>query len=159
MGALSTILGWLAPNLVETLLAPLTTIFTAYVKKEITEAELKEKLTEALLSAFKEVEVAHADALAKTYASFMSAMAQNVMMQRIWSAVVLSQLGVLLWHQLGIPAIVALGIIDRYPSSGSTVEWAYALIAACLGFGPMLLRAGPGASASVVTSLKGLIGK
>src|SRR5690606_5411041 len=112
-------------------------------------------LLEALLATFAEIEKAHADALAKTYASFMQAMAQSKLMQTVWGAVVISQLFVLLWHQAGIPALVYLTGAG-YPSSGTTVEWAYLLLAGCLGMGPVVLRSGPGAG-NIGAQLKSLI--
>ncbi len=134
----------IAGPLVNALIAPFVTIFTAYINKQITIEQLRAQMTEALLTAFAEVEKSHADALAKTYDSFMQAASKNATMTRVWAAVTLSQLVVLLWHQMGIPAIVALGLVEKYPSSGGTVDWAYALVGACVGFGPLVLRTGPG---------------
>ena len=117
--------------------------FVVYNNKQISMEELRTRVQQAMLDSFKEIEVAHADALAKTYASFMQTMAQSRLMQAVWASVVISQLFVLLWHQIGIPAYVEL-VGHRYPSSGTTVEWAYLLLAACLGMGPVVLRSGPG---------------
>lgn len=103
------------------------------------------------------MEKAHADALAKTYASFMQAMVQGRLMQAVWASVAVSQLLVLLWHQVGIPFVVFMKWATVYPPSGSTVEWAYLLLAFCLGAGPVVLRSGPGAMP--VDKLKSLISK
>ncbi|RZN01679.1 hypothetical protein CWO91_32995 [Bradyrhizobium genosp. SA-3] len=78
-------------------------------------------------------------------------------MQKVWGFAIISQLLVLLWHQVGIPAIVALGVITRYPSSGTTVEWAYLLVGALMGLGPMV-RAGPRADRSPIGSSR-ILGK
>jgi hypothetical protein len=131
--------------------------FKAYENKKISIEELRTRLYQAMLESVKAIEVAHADALAKTYSAFMRAVAQNPFMQKVWGFAIISQL-VLLWHQVGIPAIVAMGIIARYPSSATTVEWAYLLVGALIGLGPMVLRAGPSVG-SIADRLKAMVGK
>ena len=59
--------------------------------------------------------------------------------------VLYSQLFVLVWHQFCIPAIVALKFVKDYPTSGATVNWAYALVALCLGAPAIASRIGPAA--------------
>lgn len=129
----------------EGLVGKITGAFEAYFQKQITEAQLKAQVTEAALQTFKEVEVSANETLAKTYASFMGAAANNSLIRSVWAAVVLSQLAVLLWHQVGIPAYVHFSG-HSWPSSGTTVEWAYLLVAALCGLGPLVLRSGPGAA-------------
>lgn len=152
---LSAIFASLSGSIVDSLLGRVTGVFEAYFNKQITQAELKAQVEKAMLASFTDVEKSHAESIAKTYDSFMRAASTNLLMQTIWAATVISQLFVLLWHQVGIPALTYF-TGDKYPSSGSTVEWAYALIAACLGFGPMILRAGPG---SIISGLRSLIGR
>ncbi len=137
------------------IIGPFTDLFKAYINKEISELELRERLSEALVKTFADVEQAHAEALTKTYATFMTSLDKSAVLKWVWASTAVSQLAVLLWHQVGIPAVIAVGLIDRYPSSGSTVEWSYALLGACLGLGPLVLRTGP-AGASI-TSLKALL--
>jgi len=66
----------------------------------------------------------------------MQAMVQSKLMQVVWDSVVISQTLVLLWHQIGIPALCYhVGNKACYPSSGTTVEWAYLLVAGlCAGW-------------------------
>lgn len=136
--------------------------FELYNNKTISMEELKVRLQTALVGAVKEVEVAHAEALAKTYASFMGAVEKSKLMQVVWASVTISQLLVLLWHQVGIPAFVMLMRQTvpgwTYPGSGSTVEWAYLLLGGCVGMAPMVLRAGPGAG-NITDRLKSMVGK
>lgn len=136
--------------------------FELYNNKQISMEELKQRLHADLISAVKSVEVAHADALAKTYASFMGALEKSLLMQVVWAAVTISQLCVLLWHQMGIPFFVMLMRQTvpnwTYPGSGSTVEWSYLLLGACIGAGPLVLRGGPG-SGNLTDRLKSLVGK
>lgn len=155
---LTTIFSAVGGKIIDSLLGKITGVFEAYFKKQISLEELKTKVSTAMLETFAEVEKAHADALAKTYTAFMGAVVQSKIMQAMWASVVGSQLFVLLWHQFGIPFIVFMGWTARYPSSGTTVEWAYLLLAACLGMGPVVLRSGPGAG-NLTERLKGLIGK
>lgn len=131
--------------------------FRAYENKQISVEQLKDQLLAAMTSAIRDIEVAHADALAKTYASFMDAMKTSVLMQRIWASVVVSQLFVLLWAQLGVPLLFAFGLLPSW-KAGTTAEWAYLLVGACLGMGPMVLRSGPGAG-DLTSRLKAMVGK
>lgn len=136
--------------------------FELYNNKQISMEELKVRLQTSLVAATRDVEVSHSETLAKTYASFMGALEKSKLMQIVWASVTISQLFVLLWHQLGIPWFVLLMRQTQpgwqYPSSGSTVEWGYLLVAACVGLGPVIMRAGPGAG-SLTDRLKSLVGK
>jgi hypothetical protein len=129
--------------LVPILTGSLADAFKAYEQKQITLAELNAKVQESLISAFAEVQKSQSAALAQTFASFMDGAKNSALMRAVWASVVLSELAVLLWHQAGIPALVYL-TGHTYPGSGTTVEWAYLLVAACLGLGPVVLNKGPG---------------
>ena len=146
---LSSIIGLVSGPLIEAFFGNALKAFEAYNNKQISMEELKVRLQTSMVEATKTVEVAHADALAKTYASFMGAVSQSKLMQCVWASVTISQLLVLIWHQMGIPFFVMLMRQTvpnwTYPGSGSTVEWAYLLLGACIGAGPLVLRAGPGA--------------
>jgi hypothetical protein len=138
------------------LLGPLKDMFTAYLNKEISEAELKERLQAAMLQAFADVEKSYAESLTATFQSFMQAAAQSKLMQDVWAWVACSQLAVLLWHQMGIPFVTWFFAI-HYPSSGATVDWAYALVMFCLGGGAISMRMGPG-STSISSQVKVMVG-
>jgi hypothetical protein len=154
---LSSILSWLGAPIIEAIFGPIVKIAQAYIAKEVSEVEAKEKMVVALQGGVTQVEVSHSETLAKTYASFMDAMKSNVLMQTMWVTVITTQLFVLVWHQLGIPAVTFF-TGAAYPSSGSTVEWAYALIGALMGLGPMVLRTGPAAAPPAwLDTIKGLI--
>lgn len=131
-------------------------IFHDYTQGKISEAECRTRLLSALLDAAKAVEVSHSETLAKTYATFMDAMKTSKLMQIMWACTVGTQLFVLVWHQLAIP-FIAFAFSVRYPSSGETVNWAYLLLGACLGMGPLVLRNGPGAMNT--DKMKALISK
>jgi hypothetical protein len=106
--------------------------YKAYINKEISMEELKSRVRVAMLSTISDVETAHAEALAKTFDSFMKVIVQSKLMQMVWAIVVLSQLAVLVLQQTGL--------IGSQPS----IEWAYVLIGGLCGLGPLVLRHGPG---------------
>jgi|SRR5882672_1545676 len=142
--------------------------FKAYENKQISVEQLRDQLYGLMVQAAKDVEVAQAEALAKTYASFMQAMVQSKIMQRVWAFVTISQSLMILWFQIGIPIVVVVvhnytGATDfRWPSSGDTAMWAYLLVATCLGMGPVVLRSGPGAgnvAGGITGAFKSMIGK
>jgi hypothetical protein len=142
--------GPLIKSVVETFIGPAERLFEAYFQKQITKDQLAEKLGEAMLSSFASVEQAFQQALASTYASAMQAIGANARMQRVWATVALIELFVLFWHQFCIPAVTAVVRLTHpgwnYPGSGATVDWAYALIALCLGAPAISARIGPAAS-------------
>lgn len=132
--------------------------------RKISEAELATRLKESFLSSFVEVEKAHSELTARTFESFQGTLRTSDRMQTAWAWLVYVQLFVLFWHQFAIPFVV---MVVRtwfdprwsYPSSGSTVEWAYALLAFLFGAGAMLMRSGPGASGGLIDNLKRAVGR
>lgn len=128
------------------LLAPLKDIFHDYIQGKISEAQLAAAVQQAMLTAFSNLDAALLDSITKTYTSFWQANGQNAVMQHGWAIVLYSQLFVLVWHQFFIPFLVTFGFVERYATSGATVNWAYALIALCLGAPAILTRVGPAAS-------------
>jgi hypothetical protein len=117
--------------------------FIAYEKKQISLAELQAKIAQALMECFTEVMKTQSDALAKTFATFGQAMLNSRLVRIVWATVVLSQLAVLVWQQVGVPAMVFI-FARPWPPAGATIEWAYLLISGLCGLGPVILNAGPG---------------
>ena len=110
-----------------------------YVKKQISADELKAKVQEATLDTFAEVEKAWADVAAKQYAGFQRTVRSSPVIARAYAAVIVTQLFVLLWYQWGASAfLLVTGVI--WPSPGATVDWAYAVLALCLGGGAFVMR-------------------
>lgn len=155
---LSAIASALGGQIIDSLLGKIMGTFQAYFNKQISIEELRAKMVIALMQTFAEVEKSHAELTAKTFESFQVTMRQSPVVQRVWVWVVSTQLAVLLWHQAGIPAFVKI-TGTSYPSSGSTVEWSYALIGFMFGAGAMLLRSGPAAGTGMLDKLKSTIGK
>lgn len=158
---LSAIAGFLGSAgvkaIVDGLFSRLAPVLEMWVKKQITEAELREKLAEALLATFADVDKHFADAINSGFANFLGAARQSKQLMTVYMTVALSQLFVLLWYQFAVPAIVTLGWVEHYARAGTTVDWAYAIILLCLGGGSMTLRFGP--AGSLAGMLKSLIGK
>jgi hypothetical protein len=149
MGFLASIFsGPILTSLINGLAGPLENIYKDYINGKISKEQLLEQIQAAMLAAFAQVETAYLDSITKTYTTFIQAASQNPVMTKAWSWVLYSQLGVLVYHQLFIPIIVLLFGI-KYPSSGMTVEWSYALIALCLGAPAIASRVGPAASWAV----------
>jgi len=153
---LSAIFSSVGMSIINGILSQAVTAFTAYENKQISVEQLKDQLYAAMLATVKDVEVAQADDLAKTYASFMDTMKTSALMQWTWAAVVLSQLFVLVWSQFMVPLLFAFNYLPSW-KAGTTAEWSYLLIGACLGMGPLVLRSGPGAG-NLVGRLRAAIG-
>lgn len=139
---------WLAiaKAVLPSLLSGLEPFYRDYINGKISKAQLEVEGSKVLLESFTQLEQSLQDNLSKTYSSFMTALAQSPEMKRAWSVVLYSQLFVLLWHQFAIPFFVTFGVVEKYASSGVTVNWAYALIALCLGAPGIASRIGAGAS-------------
>lgn len=132
-------------------------IFHDYQQGKITAEECKTRLLTALLESAKAIEISHSETLAKTYASFMDALKVTPILQRMWAWTVGTQLFILVWSQFFVPLLFAYQILPSW-KAGTTGEWAYLLLGACLGMGPLVLRNGPGAG-SIADKLKAAVSK
>lgn len=138
-------LGFLASILTGPLVGRIVDLVKAYQERKLSEAEIEGEVRKAVIAATAEVEAEWARASAQMYSSFIAAAARSRLLAAGWLAVLVSQLLVLLWHQMGIPLYVHI-TGTAFPSSGATVDWAYALVALCLGGGAVMLKgAGRGA--------------
>ena len=130
--------------------------FESYLNKEISIEELRSRMVIEAVKAAKESEVSHSETLAKTYATFMDALKVTPILQRMWAWTVGTQLFVIVWAQFFVPLLFAYSLLPNW-QAGTTAEWAYFLLGGCLGFGPIILRNGPGATSP--DKMKALIGK
>lgn len=157
MGIFASLLsGPVLTGLISALLGPLEQLYSDYQKGVISKEQLAERLQAAMLTAFSQVESQFQDSLTKTYTAFIQAASTNPVMARAWSYVLYSQLFVLVWHQMVIPALVTFGAVTKYAPSGATADWSYALIALCLGAPAIASRIGP-ASGWAASTIKGLL--
>ncbi len=140
---LSTIISALGAPIVDRLFGTVGDIVKRWQDKQISEVEAKRQIVLALVAATKDVEVAHADALTKMYATFMGAAEKSRLMQFGWAVTLFSQLFVLLWYQWFVPFLCWMdGVKSCYPSAGTTVDWAYFLVGGLVGLGVFGLRSG-----------------
>lgn len=154
----SAIISSLGGVFIEKIIGGALEAFKAYENKQISMEELRTKLLGIMVGAARDIEVAHADALAKTYASFMDAMKTSKVMQYGWATALYSQIFVLVWSQWAVPLLFAYGLLGIGWRAGTSAEWAYLLIAGLLGMGPVVLRSGPGAG-NITDRLKSMISK
>lgn len=95
---------------------------------KISEAEFRSRVQIAAEETAQETAKATHDSLGK-----------SAILQRAWASVLFLQVTVLVWYQLGAPAFqVITGA--AWPSPGISLDWAYALVAAMIGAGPLVLR-------------------
>lgn len=149
MAILTTIMTMFGGQVIDKIWSGFMTIVSQYQQKQLSEIEAKKALLTMLTGAFRDIEVSHSETLAKTYESFQVTLRGSPLLQAAWVALFLSQMLVLVWHQVGIPALCyTVGHNDCYPSSGDTVKWSYLLLGFMLGAGPIVFRSGPGAGES-----------
>lgn len=110
-----------------------------YLTKQISEAEFKSRVDIAVQETFAKVEQSWAEASTKQYESFQQTARSSPVVARAYAAVIVTQLFVLLWYQWGASAFL-LVTGQPWPSAGATVDWAYAILALCLGGGAFVLR-------------------
>lgn len=134
---IGAILSWLTGGFVD----KVVDLGKAYFAKQITEAEFRSKVEVAASETAGKIEQAWADAAAKIAASTGDMVKASPIIQRAWAATLFLQVGVLVWYQIGAPAFqVITGA--AWPSPGVTLEWAYLLIGAMIGAGPLVFRKG-----------------
>jgi hypothetical protein len=111
----------------------------AYFRKEISEAEFESRVKIAAQETAAKVEESWAEAAASTARATQSTLKASPILQRAWASVLFLQAAVLVFYQVGAPAYqVITG--TAWPSPGISLEWAYLLIAAMIGAGPLVMR-------------------
>lgn len=111
----------------------------AYLRKEISEAEFRSRVEIAASETAAKIEQGWAQAASETAKAAHGSVAVSPILQRAWAAVLFLQVTVLVWYQVGAPAYqVMTGA--AWPDPGVSLEWAYALIAAMIGVGPLVMR-------------------
>ena len=136
---LKALLSWLTGGFVDRLVG----LGEAYFQKQISEAQFKAEVEKAAAEAATKTESAWADAAAKIAGSTQDALKSSPILQRAWSAVLFLQVAVLVWYQIGAPAFAVI-TGTPWPSPGVVLEWAYLLIGAQLGAGPLVFGRGKG---------------
>lgn len=131
------LLKWLTGGFVDKLVG----LGEAYFNKQISQVEFESKVKIAAQEAAAEVEKSWAQASADMVKSVQTTLASSPILQRAWAAVLFLEITVLVWYQLGAPAYrVITG--TPWPDPGVSLEWAYLLIGAMIGAGPLVFRRG-----------------
>lgn len=135
MSIIASILSWITGGFAD----KLVDLGKAYMQKQITEAEFEAKVRIAAQEAATKVEASWADALKSTTESVQQTLRQSVILQRAYAITLFLQVSVLVWYQIGAPAFqIITGTV--WPSPGVTLEWAYLLIGAMVGAGPLVFK-------------------
>jgi hypothetical protein len=139
------------PAVLDKTLGGILDLVKQHQANQITREQLLNEMGKMLLSSVVEVEKAMADAIKATFASFMGTVQATPIVARAYVAVLLSQTTVLVWVQVGVPFLTWMtGTV--YPDAGTTINWAYALVAGLCGLGPLVMKTSP-------ADLKKLVGK
>lgn len=118
------------------LLPKMMNIFERLEQGKITAEQARMEYETALAESVADVQKAWAAAYAEAYPALMRAAAQSKVIAVAWAITLISQLFVLFWYQWVVPFWTwYAGPTFKYPSAGTTVEWAYALILALIGAG------------------------
>lgn len=134
---LGVLLKWLTGGFVDKIVG----LGEAYFRKEVSEAEFRAAVEKAASEAAAKTEAAWADAAAKIAASTGDMVKASPVLQRAWTATLFLQVFVLVWFQLGAGAFeVITG--QAWPDPGVALEWAYLLVGAMIGAGPLVFRRG-----------------
>lgn len=113
----------------------------AYLRKEISEAEFRSRVEIAASETAAKIEQGWAQAASETAKATHGSLASSPILQRAWAAVLFLQVTVLCWYQIGAPAYqVMTG--TPWPDPGVSLEWAYLLVGAMIGAGPLVMRRG-----------------
>jgi hypothetical protein len=138
-GFAAKVLSIITGPFVEKITGSITELAKLYVTKQISEAEFKSRTAIAVEENFREVEKAWADAATKQFESFQQTARSTPVVARAYAAVIVTQLFVLVWYQWGASAFLLI-TGQAWPSAGATVDWAYAILALCLGGGAFVFR-------------------
>lgn len=105
----------------------------------ISEAEFQSKTDIALQESKADIEKVWAEASAKMTESAQATIRSSSLIQKAYAIVLFLQLFVLVWYQLGASAFTIItGAV--WPVPMASIEWAYLLIAAMIGAGPLVYR-------------------
>lgn len=106
---------------------------------KVSEAEFESRVKIAAGDAAAKVEESWAEASESIARATQQTLRASPVLQRAFAVVLFLQLFVLVWYQLGAPAYhVITG--TPWPQPMASIEWAYLLIGAMIGAGPLVFR-------------------
>lgn len=105
---------------------------------------IKGQITKAQFEAQVKIEAGRVEAdiereASKQFESIQQTLRASVVLQRAYAVVMISQLAVLVWYQIGAPAFL-LVTEAAWPNPGTTIDWAYLLLAITIGGGSLVSR-------------------
>lgn len=133
------IAGIIAKILTGGLLDKITGLAESYVKGQVTKAEFEARVKIEAGKAGAEIEQAWLKAASEQYESFQKSVRSSVILQRAYAVVMISQLAVLVFYQIGASAFKLVTGTD-WPVPQATIEWAYLLLGITLGGGLIVSR-------------------
>lgn len=105
------------------------------INRQQLETELKKVGIQSATDAYK----SGTDAAWRTFDSFHQTLRTSKAVRRVWSIAVYSQLLFVIYLEIGVPALVGLGIIDSW-KVGSLDTWALGFLGASLGISPIVMK-------------------
>ena len=139
-GILSGIAAKFGGEIVNSMFGSIERTLQAYFNKDVSKEQALADLQKALIGAFRDLEVASADAIKATFATFVDGLKSSRVVQAVWAIVVLAELAVLVAYQVSlVPAVAG-------------IEYAYALVGGLCGLGPIVVQ-------RKLPDLKKLVGK
>lgn len=136
---LASLLSWLTGGFVDKIVG----LGQAYLQKQVTEAQFRAEVEKAAQETAAKVEQSWADASAKIAASTGDMIKSSAILQRAWAITLFLQVAVLVFYQLVAPAFAVI-TGQAWPDPGVSLEWAYLLVGAMIGAGPLVFRRGAG---------------
>lgn len=108
---------------------------TSISREQIT-ADLKKEAFRAATESYK----SGSDAAWRMFDSFQQSLRTSEEIRRVWRIAVYSQLLFVVYLEVGVPGLVQLGVIEKWPV-GSLDTWALGFLGASLGVAPVILKA------------------
>lgn len=121
------------------LLDKITGLAESYVKGQVTKAEFEAQVKIETGKAGVEIEQAWLKAASEQYESFQKSVRSSVVLQRAYAVVMISQLAVLVFYQMGASAF-KLATGTDWPIPQAVIEWAYLLLGIAMGGGLIVQR-------------------
>jgi hypothetical protein len=122
------IAGVIAKLLTGGILDKLLDAYKLFQEGKISEAEFRSR-----------VQIAAEETAAETAKATHDSLGKSAILQRAWASVLFLQAAVLVWYQVGASAFQLITGV-AWPSPGISLEWAYLLVAAMIGAGPLVMR-------------------
>lgn len=143
IGIFSKVLQLLTGDFLSELIKSVSDIGKQYIKNETDRAEFESRVKIAAGEQAAKVEQAWAQAASDATKATQATLASSPVLQRAWASVLFLQVVVLAWYQVGTSAYeVITGSV--WPQPMADIEWAYLLIGAMIGAGPLVFRRGGG---------------